>query len=107
MEQKRKTVVIVSDTRINGVFVNCGVSSFPYRSLQSRCPGLAERVAAAPTLCWQHRNPSDLLGLRKIQIKITYRNNELEEVMMTHVTNKANVISMVIQRSSLLSFGFY
>lgn len=24
MEQKRKTVVIVSDTRINGVFVDCG-----------------------------------------------------------------------------------
>lgn len=107
MEQKRKTVVIVSDTRINVVFVDCGVSYLPCRSPQNCCPGVAASVAAALMSCWQHRGPSDLLGLREIQIKITYRNNQLDEVMMTHVTNKANVISMVIQRSSLLSFGFY
>lgn len=107
MEQKRKTVVIVSDTRLNGVFVGCGVLSLPCRCPQSCCPGMVGSVAAAPMPYWQHTSPSDLLGLREILIKITYRNNQLEEVMMTHVTNKANVISMVIQRSSLLSFGFY
>lgn len=53
-------------------------------------------MEAALTLCSQRRSLSDLLGLREMQIKITYRNNEPEEVMMTHMTNKANVISMVI-----------
>lgn len=50
---------------------------------------------------------SRLTGSERNTIKIPYSNIELEEVMMTHMTNKANVISMVIQRSSLLSFGFY
>lgn len=96
MEQKRRTVVIVSDMRITGVFVNCGVSFFPYRSIKTCCPRMTECVEAALTLCSQRRSLSDLLGLKEMQIKITYRNNELENVMMTHMTNKANVISMVI-----------
>lgn len=57
---------------------------------------MTECVEAALTLCSQRRSLSDLLGLKEMQIKITYRNNELENVMMTHMTNKANVISMVI-----------
>lgn len=36
-------------------------------------------MAAALTLCAQHGAPSDLLGLKEMQIQITYRDNELEK----------------------------
>lgn len=86
----------------------CGLWCLPPLQVPSELLSWAATVSGSSTnAVLAAQSPSDFLGLREIQLEITYRNNEPEEVMMTHVTNKANVISMVIQRSSLLSFGFY